>query len=213
MGRPRTQNKCKIRGCGKPAKSRNMCGTHHQQWNRAVGHLRCEWPGCRNHQEGGGRRMRWNGVTRFYCRVHEVEHLRPTPDIEALNIARLGAGIVAYQGCWIWIGGVNSSHYGTLVPEGGNHVEWLAHRVVWNLLMGGHRPWLELDHRTCKQRACVNPLHLEPVTRSENERRKHGPADRVWINQAAAESSCVREFAQAYGLPIRACDPGVRLVA
>lgn len=204
MGRPRTQRTCKIKGCGRPAKSRNLCGTHYQQWHRRYGHVRCQWPGCRNHQDGGGRRMRRDGVTRLYCRVHEKEHLRPTPEIEALNLSRLGAGIMGYKGCWIWVQGVNSGGYGTLVPEGANCAKWLAHRVAWNLLMNGHGPGLELDHRTCKQRACVNPFHLEPVTRSENQRRKRGAAERTWINQEAAASLTVRKFALTYGLPLPA---------
>jgi hypothetical protein len=197
-GRPRTQSKCKVKGCGKAAQSRNMCGTHYKQWSRKYGHLRCHWPGCQSHQDDGGRRM--NGV--FYCRLHESEHLRITAEAERLNTTRLGAGLTGtLDGCWLWTGSANDSGYGTFVPEGANTAQWLAHRIAWNLLCGGHKQGLELDHRTCKRRNCVNPLHLEPVTRSVNQRRKrHGP-DKGWLNPDAIVDPRVKEFAERNGLP------------
>lgn len=146
-----------------------------------------------------------NGV--FYCRLHENEHLRITAEAERLNTTRLGAGLTGtIDGCWLWTGSANDSGYGTFVPEGANTAKWLAHRIAWNLLCGGHKPRLELDHRACKRRNCVNPLHLEPVTRSVNQRRKrHGP-DRGWLNPDAANDSRVKEFADRNGLPYPA-DP------
>lgn len=46
-----------------------------------------------------------------------------------------------------------------------------AHIVAWELGNGGVEDGKELDH-TCRNRACVALIHLEPVTRSENELRK-----------------------------------------
>lgn len=77
------------------------------------------------------------------------------------------------SGCWLWLGELNSAGYGR-ISQGSNHngtrVRSLAHRVSYELAKGPIPEGLELDH-LCRVRCCVNPGHLEPVTRSENNRR------------------------------------------
>lgn len=46
----------------------------------------------------------------------------------------------------------------------------LAHRWVWENLVGPIPPGLDLDH-LCRNRPCVNPDHLEPVTHQVNLQR------------------------------------------
>lgn len=71
------------------------------------------------------------------------------------------------SGCWIWMGSRNKGGYGKIYYK---HHYWMAHRLVYTLVTENHPGDLDLDH-LCRVRACVNPKHLEPVTRSENLKR------------------------------------------
>ncbi|MDN5929664.1 MAG: HNH endonuclease [Pseudonocardia sp.] len=68
-------------------------------------------------------------------------------------------------GCWIWLG---PSHKG-YAAYGRNK---LAHRRSYEDSVGPIPAGLEIDH-LCRQTMCVNPAHLEPVTRLENIRRRY----------------------------------------
>lgn len=70
--------------------------------------------------------------------------------------------------CWLWLGATNSRGYGCWGVEG---VSQLAHRVAYELLVGPIPEGLTIDH-LCFNKVCVNPAHMEPVTREENSRRK-----------------------------------------
>jgi hypothetical protein len=71
--------------------------------------------------------------------------------------------------CWLWTGCVGDGGYGQVTIAQRRHK---AHRAVYELLVGPIPEGLDLDH-LCRVRRCVNPDHLEPVTRSENLRRGH----------------------------------------
>jgi len=70
--------------------------------------------------------------------------------------------------CWIWTGAKNAKGYGS-VGIGGRKTA-LAHRTVYELLAAPIPEGMTLDH-LCMVKACVNPEHLEPVTREENASR------------------------------------------
>jgi hypothetical protein len=80
-------------------------------------------------------------------------------------------------GCWLWTGALSPDGYGrfriTLAP--GRHTHVKAHRWAWEQLVGPIGPGMTLDHLIdpgpCTSKACVNPGHLEEVTRAENARR------------------------------------------
>lgn len=78
-------------------------------------------------------------------------------------------------GCWLWTGGKTLKGYASFYFEG--RVQ-LAHRVSYRVLSGPIPDGKQLDHvkaRGCLHRHCVNPLHLEPVTSSENNYRSSLP--------------------------------------
>lgn len=72
--------------------------------------------------------------------------------------------------CWPWPGPRHSHGYGRALLDGGYTQ---AHRFVYTKLVGPIPESLTLDH-LCKNKLCVNPEHLEPVTRGENLRRATG---------------------------------------
>lgn len=74
--------------------------------------------------------------------------------------------------CWLWTGTINVDGYGKVsfrLPCR------LAHRVVYERLVGPIQDGLQLDH-LCRVRNCVNPNHLEPVTSRVNSLRGEGLA-------------------------------------
>jgi len=70
-------------------------------------------------------------------------------------------------GCWIWQRSRNANGYGTLGVDGASR---LAHRVYYELTHGPIPDNAPLDH-LCRNRGCVNPDHLEPVTPKINTYR------------------------------------------
>jgi len=75
---------------------------------------------------------------------------------------------LASDGCWLWHAASDKRGYGQFCVNGR-----LVKSHRWSFEYFRHRipAGLELDH-LCRRAACVNPDHLEPVTKAENLRRQ-----------------------------------------
>lgn len=93
----------------------------------------------------------------------KMRHLRGMTREEFLN-SRISE---EDSGCWHWHGEVTRNGYGR-VKWGGKR--YLTYRLIYEMIKGPVPEGLQLDH-LCRNRLCVNPEHLEPVTISENIRR------------------------------------------
>lgn len=83
---------------------------------------------------------------------------------------RFWSKVEVTSGCWLWCRGLNQFGYGLFRRSEGSMV--LAHRFAYEQVRGPIPAGLTLDH-LCETPACVKPSHLEPVTNSENLRRRH----------------------------------------
>lgn len=93
---------------------------------------------------------------------------------------------VAGDGCWEWAGARIWNGYGRVVVHGKQH---FAHRAVYEHFVGMIPGGMTLDH-LCRNRACVNPSHMEAVSLKENILRGSAPAA---LN--AAKTHCNRGHA------------------
>ena len=97
-----------------------------------------------------------------------------TPELNKAIENRILSNVVKTKDCWIWHcwiwQGYKRDGYGQIVV---NNKQEQAHRIVYQLLCGKIPKGLVLDH-LCRDRLCVNPDHLEPVTNKENIMRGIG---------------------------------------
>lgn len=78
------------------------------------------------------------------------------------------------SGCWKWTGSIQHGGYGMIWGGPTQRRLVLAHRASYEVYRGPIPAGLTLDH-LCRNRWCVNPDHLEPVTMKENAYRGRSP--------------------------------------
>lgn len=158
---------CLVPGCEGPVlvKKKGWCNKHYRRWLRTGDPVKVAWE-------------RGDPVANFWAKVQRRE---PSE-------------------CWLWTGSLMASGHAHFVSVHGA----LAHRFAYATEVGPIPDGLELDHTchsfdlTCKEgnscmhRRCVNPAHLEPVTRAENQRRRHD------LSEQAAATIGARQRAKTH---------------
>ena len=71
--------------------------------------------------------------------------------------------------CWDWTGAM-SQGYGRFGNRDDPTRSQLAHRALWQLLVGPIADGIDLDH-LCRNRRCANPDHMRPIARGDHQRQ------------------------------------------
>ncbi len=128
-------------GCGEPAPIATMT-------NRSLGYVK--------------------GQPRSFVNGHQNrrrEKVTYTPLYRRFVITDTGLD----EPCWLWTMSLDGRGYGQMWDRE-KRTRVTAHRFLYEHIVGPVPEGLDLDH-LCRVRHCVNPAHLEPVTRAENVRR------------------------------------------
>lgn len=142
----RQYGNCAIEGCEDTTRidGHGLCGRHYQRWAKYGDPYYLEVP-VRTAEE------------RYWINVHKLD-----------------------SGCWEWQGTVHPDGYGQFSVDGRMAK---VHRWAYEQFVGPIPDGLTIDHLchsndltclggvTCRHRRCVNPEHMEPVTRRVNSRR------------------------------------------
>ena len=106
-----------------------------------------------------------------WCRLH-YERMKRTGRLDLPSTEdRFWAKVEKSDGCWIWTGAKSLGGYAQV---GIDHKVVYGHRYAYEIARGPIPDGEQIDHM-CHNRACVNPDHLRPVTRSENGLNRRGP--------------------------------------
>ena len=103
--------------------------------------------------------------------------------------------------CILWEGAIQSSGYGSVTNHAGGSV--LIHRKVWEEARGPIPEGMTIDH-LCRQKTCINPDHMEVVTRAENVRRALAVQTHCKSGHPLSGEN-VRLYTRANGLTYRVC--------
>lgn len=159
---------CSVNGCERPSHKRGWCSGHYQRWlsNGDLGSVEVR---AKIKRQGNCVIDECDrpAFKRGMCSLHYVrwqKHGDPLREPTRLTLAeRFWLKTDKTDGCWVWKASLRDG-YGVFAVDGQARP---AHRVAYELLVGLVPEGLVLDH-LCRNRACVNPAHLEPVTDKVN---------------------------------------------
>jgi hypothetical protein len=99
----------------------------------------------------------WRGVRRILAMI-------VTSQILERFLAKVEFPDDVENECWSWIGNCHQAGYGVFVISG---APYLSHRLSYDHFWGPIPEGMELHHN-CGTKLCVNPRHLEPISKSDH---------------------------------------------
>lgn len=122
-----------------------------------------------------------------------------------MNEVEFWRSVERQTSCWVWKGG-QSAGFG-ICNFNGKTVSHNAHRAAYRLFIGEPPINTEIDHlchgqancqegRKCIHRRCVNPAHLEAVTRGTNWSRSNNNSKKTHCPQGHEYSSSNTTFSK-----------------
>jgi hypothetical protein len=133
---------------------------------------------------------------------------RPRRSLEERFHAKFEKG--APDECWLWQGAIKDTGYAALSRGGQGEGIVYAHRLA-DELDGREIPeGMVVDH-LCRNRACVNPAHLEVVTHQVNIRRGEAPSIVIARTGICTRGHVIADDYEERGNGKRACRKCIRI--